>query len=109
MGTHVSVSPHAAISHSSLSRSQRPLLNKAQNERVNRRLLMSSDDNSVSMEMHDISGYQEAPLLSLEQACNKLHIQNLSNYIAKAKNMSRHSRNGLTQDEQAAIPRGKMQ
>ncbi|CAF4492372.1 unnamed protein product, partial [Rotaria socialis] len=83
--------------------SQRPLLNKTQDERVNRRLLMSSDDNSISMEMHDISGYQEAPLLSLEQACNKLHIENLSNYIAKAKNMSRRSRNGLTQDEQAAI------
>ena len=74
---------------------------------INMRLLMNpadSGNNTQPRQIHQsFSHFRGAPIGTLEQACQKLQIQGLSSYIAKAKSYSINPKKGLKRDEQAAI------
>ncbi|CAF1095179.1 unnamed protein product [Didymodactylos carnosus] len=107
MGSSPSVSDRIIAPYSSHAYHQPHLSKQVQGGQVNPRLFMSpgdNGDNRNSQQMYkSISGYKEMRLLTLEQACQGLSIQNLAYYVKKAKNYSKYPKQRLTQDEQAAI------
>ena len=80
---------------------------QAPHGRINVRLLMNPADagnNRRPEQMFEsISHIRQAPNLTLEQACQRLQINDLPACIRKAKSFSKYPRQGLLQDEQAAI------
>jgi hypothetical protein len=80
---------------------------QVQSGRINVRLLMNpadSDDNRQPQQMYQsFSHFRETSTGTLEQACQRLQIKDLPGCIANAKSYSRYPKNGLKQDEQAAI------
>ncbi|CAF3620013.1 unnamed protein product [Rotaria sp. Silwood1] len=77
----------------------------AASDNVNHRLLASVRDEPKQM-LQPISGYEEEPLLPLEEACKPLKNildQELEQNIIIAKMNSEKPENGLTQDEAASI------
>ena len=98
MGCSSSVGSSTATTYSS---------KQAPHGRINVRLLMSpadaGDNRRPQQMLESISHIRDTPHFNLEQACQKLQIKDLSQYINKAKISSRSPRKGLQQDEQAAI------
>jgi hypothetical protein len=81
--------------------------NQPQFSRLNVRMVINPADNGGKTnpkQMYKvISGIKNTPLPTLEQACQKLPVQNLLNCVVKAKNYSKHPKEGLKQEEQASI------
>ena len=72
---------------------------------INYRLLANVGDEPKQM-LRPVAGYEEEPILSLEEACKpleKLFDEELKQNIIIAKMNSEEPANGLTQDESASI------
>ena len=98
MGSSSSISNSTTATYSS---------KQAPHGRINVRLLMNpadaGDNRRPQQMLESISHIRDTPNLTLEQACQKLQIKDLSEYMKKAKISSRYPKKGLQQDEQAAI------
>ncbi|CAF1427568.1 unnamed protein product, partial [Adineta ricciae] len=98
MGCAPSTNDHNNVSHPS---------NTDTPTRMNPRLFMSSGENDSKQYSknfyQNVASFNQNGLITLEQACKGLQVNGLQQLVQKAKKNATHPKQGLTQDEHAAI------